>query len=170
MTITGDMIKEKGLSLAKDIIKKAEDPQDSTIVALHKFSASEGWLQNIKERLGISRKFQHGESSSVSESTVLKGLDALKSIMSEYDPKDIFNADETGLQWKMSPSSTLAKAGDAAKGTKKIKARISIMFCCNATGSEKLKPLVIGKLLLLTALTLNSSFLLLKYCFFLAAP
>ncbi|ELU11777.1 hypothetical protein CAPTEDRAFT_60213, partial [Capitella teleta] len=56
---------------------------------------------------------------------------------------DVFNMDETALFFKLEPDSTLATA--PVKGKKKSKERITVALCANATGSEKLKPLVIGR-------------------------
>ena len=61
----------------------------------------------------------------------------------QYRPEDVYNADETGLFFRMTPDQTLAT--QAVKGKKKDKARITVLLCTNATGTDKLKPLVIGK-------------------------
>ena len=61
----------------------------------------------------------------------------------QYRPEDVYNADETSLFFQMTPDQTLAI--QAVKGKKKDKARITILLCMNATGTDKLKPLVIGK-------------------------
>ena len=54
----------------------------------------------------------------------------------------IFNCDETGLLWKLLPNKTLVSAKEKqAKGFKKPKDRVTLMACCNATGTIKL-PLV----------------------------
>ena len=58
-------------------------------------------------------------------------------------PDDIYNMDETGLFFRLGPNSTLATG--AVKGTKKKKDRLTVAVCCNATGTDKLIPLVIGK-------------------------
>ena len=42
------------------------------------------------------------------------------------------------------PDKTLAEKGDVVKGGKMAKERLTVLFCCSASG-EKLKPLVIGK-------------------------
>ena len=65
--------------------------------------------------------------------------------MTEYDLDDIYNADETGLFFRLAPDQTLATKDDQAKGCKKDKERITILFCCNASGKNKIKPFVIGK-------------------------
>ena len=42
------------------------------------------------------------------------------------------------------PDKTLAQKGEAVKGGKLAKERLTVLFCCSASG-EKLNPLVIGK-------------------------
>ena len=39
----------------------------------------------------------------------------LKEIISQFDPADVYNADETGLFFRMSPNQTLAKRRNAGK-------------------------------------------------------
>jgi len=51
--------------------------------------------------------------------------------------------DETGLFYKLGPNYTLAS--NTMKGTKKSKEKITVALSVNATGTEKLKPFVIGK-------------------------
>ena len=51
--------------------------------------------------------------------------------------------DETGLFYCLLPNSTLATG--PVSGKKKQKERITIALCANATGTDKLVPLVIGK-------------------------
>lgn len=58
---------------------------------------------------------------------------------------NVFNADEMALFFKLLPECTLALKGDKCKGGKRSKERITVLLCCNMTGTEKLKPLVIGK-------------------------
>ena len=62
----------------------------------------------------------------------------------EYSLKDVYNLDETGLFYRMMPDRSLITA-DKTKGVKKPKDRISVMLCSNADGSDKLRPLIIGK-------------------------
>lgn len=67
----------------------------------------------------------------------------MKQIIAKYNPRDVFNMDGTGLYYRMLPDRTLTMAS-ASKGTKKAKIRISFALTANATGTEKLTPLVIG--------------------------
>lgn len=58
----------------------------------------------------------------------------------------VFNADETGLFWKLLPDYTYVHAGEAAAlGRKTSKERFTFLACANASGLLKLRPLVIGK-------------------------
>ncbi|XP_049961615.1 jerky protein homolog-like [Schistocerca serialis cubense] len=52
----------------------------------------------------------------------------------------IFNCDETGVNYKMLPDKTLAsKAEKAAPGYKRSKERVTILACSNATANLKMK-------------------------------
>ncbi|KAI8487194.1 Tigger transposable element-derived protein 4 [Branchiostoma belcheri] len=54
------------------------------------------------------------------------------------------NTDETGLYYRALPKGTLAHKPEPVSGSKKAMDRISVLFACNMTGTEKLTPLVIG--------------------------
>lgn len=71
----------------------------------------------------------------------------LKEWVQDYHPEQIYNADETGLYYKMLPQRTLAVKTDVHKteGFKASKERLTPLFTVNKTGSHKLKPLCIGK-------------------------
>ena len=69
----------------------------------------------------------------------------LQTILSDYGPKDIFNADETGLFYKCLPNKSLTFQGESCSGQKAPKERVSILCAANMDGSEKLPLLVIGK-------------------------
>ncbi|XP_053954302.1 jerky protein homolog-like [Anastrepha ludens] len=58
----------------------------------------------------------------------------------------IYNADESGLYWKLLPEKTYVSLSEKqAPGRKSEKQRFTFMACTNATGNHKLKLLVIGK-------------------------
>ena len=54
----------------------------------------------------------------------------------------MFNLDETGLYYRLTPNKTLATI--QVRGRKNVKARVTIALCSNASGSENTKMLVIG--------------------------
>ena len=60
--------------------------------------------------------------------------------------EQLYNCDETGLNYKMLPTKTLAsKREAAAPGYKKSKERVTILACSNATGNHKLRLTLVGK-------------------------
>lgn len=62
-------------------------------------------------------------------------------------PEQVYNMDETGLNFKMLPTKTFVSSREtsSAPGFKKNKERITVGVCCNAAGSHKIPLFVIGK-------------------------
>ncbi|UYV63340.1 TIGD4 [Cordylochernes scorpioides] len=113
---------------------------------LKDFTGSGGWIERWKARHGIKLRNICGESADVNRETMTNWLtDVMPNIISNYACKDIFNADETGLFWRLLPDKTLHFKGETCTGGKASKERITILLCCNMDGSEKMQPLVIGK-------------------------
>lgn len=69
----------------------------------------------------------------------------MPNILKEYSSNDIFNADEFGLFFKLMPDKSLVFKREKCHGGKLSKERLSVLACTNATGSQKLRLLVIGK-------------------------
>ena len=86
------------------------------------FKASQGWLDNFKKRNNISSKVMAGECESVS-TNVTEGWksNVLPKLIEKWDPKDIYNCDETGLFFKMLPNRTMHTKGEKCHGSKKSK-------------------------------------------------
>ncbi|CAB4398575.1 unnamed protein product [Rhizophagus irregularis] len=84
-----------------------------------------------------------GEANSAPLETLPEKRLRLRTLLAKYNEEDIYNADETGLFFRMEPNQTLGTG--KISGRKKDKTRVSILFCANATGSHKFRPLVIGK-------------------------
>ncbi|UYV73092.1 TIGD4 [Cordylochernes scorpioides] len=126
-------LKKKGYTLG------LENGQDN-------FEASNGRLEKFKARRNIAFKQLHGEAGSVDANSVAtwKG-GIIPSLLAKYSPQDIFNADETGLFYKLLPNQTITIRGEKCEGGKKSKERITVLVCCNMDGSEKLPLLYIGK-------------------------
>lgn len=125
------------------IIDKAERIKESLKIPENELKLSNGWLQKFKARHGIKLRTLHGESGSVDASNLHVYIKELNEIVSGYDPRNVFNYDESALFYRLPPSKTLATK--LIHGKKKSKDRISIAFCCNMSGSEKMNPIVIGK-------------------------
>ncbi|PLW51423.1 hypothetical protein PCASD_00281 [Puccinia coronata f. sp. avenae] len=101
-----------------------------------------GWLFKFKNRFRISQVQLHGEAGSVDKDLAKAARKELLSITRPYKACNIYNADETGLLYKMPPNKTLATK--TCSGLKGAKVQLTYHFCCNADGSDKLEPLVIG--------------------------
>lgn len=110
------------------------------------FKCSEGWLDRFKARNSISFRCISGESDSVDGNCVSSWKESkLPQLLHGYSPDDVFNADESGLFYKMRPGKTMSFKSDACHGGKQSKERVSVLFCCNMSGTEKERLLVIGK-------------------------
>ena len=134
--INGHLIKQQGQIF--------QDRLNSTLPQDQKLSLkfSNGWLAKFCNRHSFKQQVAHGESGSVQKEDIDKEMPALKQLLQQYQPQDIFNADETGLFYNSPPNRTIGSSSVA--GLKKDKTRFSILFACNSTGTEKLEPLFIG--------------------------
>ena len=63
-------------------------------------------------------------------------MEEIREQVKEYRLENTYNMDESGYYWKMKPDRSLSTF--EARGTKKVKARITVNFCVNTTGSDKL--------------------------------
>ncbi|KAI1000445.1 hypothetical protein K3495_g7750 [Podosphaera aphanis] len=73
---------------------------------------SDGWLRSFKKRHGIKSRPQHGEDGSVNEAAVAQQRAQVHELATEYHPDDIYNCDESGLFWKMTPERGLSTNPD----------------------------------------------------------
>ena len=58
---------------------------------------------------------------------------------------ETFNADETGLFWRVTPTATMELKGKKCYGGKLSKERITALVAANADSTEKLSAFLIGK-------------------------
>ena len=72
-------------------------------------------------------------------------MEVLPGIIRDFEPRNVFNADEMGLYWRATPDGTLTFKKSEAAGSKIAKERVTLLLACNMDGSEKLEPLTIGK-------------------------
>ena len=82
------------------------------LLKINDFKASNGWLDNFKDRHGIKFKSIQGEAAAVNMESVGEWRrEILKNLLVQYLPKDIFNVDETGLFWRLLPDKTMTFKG-----------------------------------------------------------
>lgn len=131
--ISGLVLREKALEIANEF-------------GLKDFSASNGWIERFKERHGLKFKKICGEAASVDQTIVTDWKNSLlKDVLQRYDPKDVYNLDETGLFFRLLPEKTLCFKNESCSGGKKSKDRLTVLLGTNMLGTDKLKPVVIGK-------------------------
>ena len=70
-------------------------------------------------------------------------MKGLQTVAGEYQEEDVYNMDKSALFWRMMLSRGLLSQPRA--GLKKDKSRISLAFCVNATGTDRLPIWFIGK-------------------------
>ena len=103
------------------------------------------WIDRWKKRHNITSRQISGESQSADHAGADIWISTqLKLIREEFEDKDIFNVDDTGLFWKMTPDKTLSFRGDLCKGGKRSKERLIVLVAASALG-ERFPLLVIGK-------------------------
>lgn len=133
--ISGPILKEKALVLHKKLEAGSE------------FAASEGWIDRWKTRHGVRFVSISGEKLSADAEAAKEFSVKFQKIVKENEllPCQVYNTDETGLNFKMLPSKTLAALNESVAGTKLIKDRITVTPCSNADGTHKLPLFIIGK-------------------------
>ncbi len=98
------------------------------------------WFRNWRRRYEIGNSIRlYGEAADVDVSTVEPAMRELRSQLSNYQPKDIFNMDESGLFYRAMPARTYLAYNESRKtvrGTKALKAkdRVTLVLCVNADG------------------------------------
>ena len=114
------------------------------------FQASDGWFRNWRRRFNVGPSVKlHGEAGDVNISELEPTINRLRSQLGKYDPKNVFNADETAQYYRALPFTTYIAPSEnrqTARGSKALRAkdRLTLMLCVNATGDCKIEPLVIG--------------------------
>ena len=144
--ISGPLLMEKATEISNQLVSK-NLVGDSEKEILKSFKASSGFLQKFCQRHKISAFVESGEANSVKAEAILKGRSEAIAKIAEgkYHIDDIYNADETGLFYRMPPNRTLAQQSENVKGVKRSKSRVTALVCCNASGTDKRKMLLIGK-------------------------
>lgn len=134
--ISGPLLCEKALVMNQ----KLGGPND--------FKASTGWLKNFKSRHGIRELEIQGESLAGDAPAAEKFKQTFCDFVKNegYCLDNIYNTDETGLNWRALPRKSLAAKQEAkAPGYKISKDRVTILVTANATGTHALPLLMIGK-------------------------
>nr|XP_045593483.1 tigger transposable element-derived protein 7-like [Procambarus clarkii] len=136
-----------GMPLGGDAIKTAAD-KFAQKMNIPDFRASEGWLQRFKNRHNIKNRKVCGESLSADTNSVEPFKRKLNDYIITNDLRrfQVYNADETGFNWKCLQNNTLAsRLDECVPGRKVNKEKVSAMLCANADGSHRTKSAIVGK-------------------------
>ena len=134
--ISGHILCEKAAELSKLLLPDSN------------FKASSGWKWRFCQRHGIRQLSLQGEKLDADTDAAKKFIPELKKVCKKQDLSlnQIFNCDETGLNFRLLPQSTLASSFEkSAAGRKKSKERVTLNVCSNASGTIKLPIHLIGK-------------------------
>jgi len=98
----------------------------------------------------LQKTLLHGEGAEVNKSDIrlLVALDDLYTIIAQYDPKNVYNMDESNLFFRLLPRYNLLMPDEdilTTRGKKKSKDRVSLIMCANAIGTHKIPCALIGK-------------------------
>ena len=100
----------------------------------------------ITDKFIFVLQIAHGEKLDADAEGATKWTkERLAALLLQYNPDQIYNADETGLYIRATPDRSLCFANSKPSGGKKSKDRITLMVCSNMSGTDKKKLLVIGK-------------------------
>jgi hypothetical protein len=124
--ITGPLLQEKALVFHKEFDEGESD-----------FTASMGWIDRWKKRYGVRKLNICGKKLSADSESLLKSREQFQSLMKNkgLSYEQLYNCDETSLNFKMLPSKTFASREEkSAPGYKRSKERVTILACCNASG------------------------------------
>lgn len=87
-----------------------------------------------------------GESGGIRQDIVSHGTnETVHDIIQGYEGRDISVAVETTVFYSLMPYKCLNMEGETCHSGNKNKEHLTVLFCSNASSSEKLKPLLTGK-------------------------
>jgi hypothetical protein len=142
------VLPRKGERNSGPLIKAKATLLLSSLNAEGDFHTSEGWLHRWKKRHGIQQFTISGEKLSADQEAATAFIDLFRNILvnEELSREQVYNLDETGLNFKMLPNKTLAaKNNKNIVGYKLAKERLTLALCSNGSGTHKLPLFVIGK-------------------------
>ncbi len=131
-------------------IAKAKNIAFSLSILKSNFKASWQWLSQFRACRGLQKMLLHGEGTEVNKNDLelLVALEELYGIIAQYDPKNVYNMDETGLFFRLLPSDSLLMPNEdisTTRGKKKAKDRVFFIVCANTFGMHKIPCGLIGK-------------------------
>lgn len=110
------------------------------------FTASVGWMGRFSRRFGVNNRPRVGELGEANRAGIEEAREVLPHLLSTLGVQleDLYNFDETRLWFTAQPSRTYTRQKKQV-GVKKHTQRLTLALCCNASGTYKMIPLLIGK-------------------------
>jgi len=135
--------KRPGLIITGDILKaKAADFAEK--LGISNFKASNGFIARFKYRNSLSYGSFSGESATVDKESCADWMNKLPIMLANYEPRNIFNWDETALFWRLLANKSYFLKDESRHGGKQSKERITLNVMVNADGSQ-MDLIIIGK-------------------------
>ena len=95
-------------AVVNTLILKEKSSTVAKVFVITDFVLSDGWITCAKRRFNISLKKISGKGASCTPEMVSPRKEtSLPTFLSNYDLKDIYNADEFGLSYQMHPEKSL---------------------------------------------------------------
>jgi hypothetical protein len=152
---TGEVISVQALKIKKKLLKLHEENKltnplsEDEVTALKAFTASTSWASLKAIALGFKSVALHGEAGDVDLEAIAAEINELREKIRSFHPDNVYNMDETGLMFKCLPNRGYVKRSEVktARGTKmmKVKDRVTIYVCTNASGTDFYPLSIIGK-------------------------
>ncbi|KAF2890091.1 hypothetical protein ILUMI_16082 [Ignelater luminosus] len=135
--------RRKGTPISEPIIKEKAVALHKKVEAGSEFAASEGWIDRWKTRHGVRFVSISGEKLSADAEAAKEFSVKFQEIVEENEllTCQVYNIDETGLNYKMLPNKTLAASNETVAGTKLIKDRLTIAPCSNGDVKGDIKAI-----------------------------
>ena len=151
VTIGAISIKAKDLSvkLLDEYEKYPTIIEADEAVTLKMLLFSAKWSFKWLEKNDYISKRLHGEAADVDLAAVADGIASLREEISHFDPENVYNMDETGLNFRLLPRQTYVHRTEKnVRGTKSMKSKdqVTLYIATNATGSRKVPLSMIGSL------------------------
>ncbi|KAE9032101.1 hypothetical protein PR001_g10374 [Phytophthora rubi] len=102
-----------------------------------------GWCKHFLDRHGYRVRRAHGEIHSVDVPAAMKCAAKIRAKIAKYDLNNVFNVDEAAYFYKA--VSRVSVCLGVAPALKVNSSRMTFLVGSNATGTEKLRLLVLGK-------------------------
>jgi hypothetical protein len=102
------------------------------------YTCNNGWLDRFKNWYNIFYMKVSGKDLSVDSKTASEWVKSVwVGCQQGYSEEDIYNEDETGVFYNMTPGSTFKFKGEKCVGGKISKNRLTVLMCVNMTGTDR---------------------------------